>query len=289
MDRSTSGDRQRGDIALDASRSPPRAWPAMPARARAAQAADLGRRSRPRARRVGAGRGDRIDRLRSSSTAAARRPREWRGQERHAALRAARRAGVAWVSIDYRLTPDGPPTHSSTTCAARSRSCAITRPARRVSRTSSWSASLRAARWPRSSRQKRWRVDGGVVVAFYGVYDFTALMVGRRQGPRLAARPPARSARLDQETWRGCATPHQSLTSHLECRPCCWFTARQRGCGTRRSRTSARLADAGVKFEVVRLDGAPHGMENGVRAARVDRCVRRAVGFVRHVHPPGKP
>ena len=125
------------------------------------------------------------------------------------------------------------------------------------------------------------------VVAFYGVYDFTPMV--RDAGPRsLPARLFDRHA-LDQETWSRLreASPVTHVVPGMP--PMLLVHGTAESLWSQALAYTARLAEARVKFELVRLDGAPHGMENWVRRPEWTGAFERAVGFVRHVQPPGKP
>jgi alpha-L-fucosidase 2 len=169
------------------------------------------------------------------------------------------RAGFAWFSVDYRLTPavrhpDQLDDVRAALAFIRARAGTFGIDASRMvlvgESASAQIATLLATR------------DGGLagVASFYGVYDFLPLVTDA--GPRsLASRLFGRTA-LDDET---CTLLRQYSPLHQARRdmpPILLIHGTSEGLWEQGVRMAARLAEIGVAHELVRLEGAPHGMEN---------------------------
>ncbi|HEX2311760.1 MAG TPA: alpha/beta hydrolase fold domain-containing protein, partial [Vicinamibacterales bacterium] len=168
------------------------------------------------------------------------------------------RAGFAWFSVDYRLTPavrhpDQLDDVRAALAFIRTHAAAFRIDASRLvlvgESASAQMATLLAG-------------DGGLagVVSFYGVYDFLPMVTDA--GPRsLAARLFGRTA-LDDEAralLRRYSPLHQA---RRDMAPILLIHGTSERLWDQGVRMAARLAEIGVEHELVRLDGAPHGMEN---------------------------
>ena len=189
------------------------------------------------------------------------------------------RAGIPWVSIDYRLTPDV--RHDGQLEDLR-RAIAFVRdhatalggdPSRLVLVGESASGQMAAlvASGPAGAS-----LAG--VVSFYGVYDFTAMV--RDAGPRsLAARLFDRHT-LDEETSRRLREASPIAHVHPGMPPFLLIHGTAERLWSQALAYTARLAEARVPFELVRLDGAPHGMENWEGRPEWETWKDRLVRFV---------
>jgi len=169
------------------------------------------------------------------------------------------RAGLAWFSIDYRLTPTF--THDDQL------------------------EDLRAAiKFVRAEHQ-RFNIDparifllgesasGQMVallgtedpslagiVSFYGVYDFNAMVTDA--SPRSLLVRLFRRSLLNEES-RAALRDHSPLyRAHKDMPPLLLINGTGERLWTQAQAFDARLNELSVKHEVVALDGAPHGMEN---------------------------
>jgi acetyl esterase len=169
------------------------------------------------------------------------------------------RAGVAWFSIDYRLTPAV--RHPAQMEDLRTAVRFVRRHAGRFGvdgrrlvlvgeSASGQMATLLAAE----------DSDLGGVVSFYGVYDF-APMVPDASPRSLAARLFGRTA-LDEET-RGLLRKYSPLhAAHGRMPPMLLVHGTNERLWEQGVAMADRLRTLGVAHELLRLDGAPHGMEN---------------------------
>jgi alpha-L-fucosidase 2 len=169
------------------------------------------------------------------------------------------RAGMAWFSIDYRLTPD-------------------------VSHEEQLEDVRRALRFVRDEH-RRFRVDPSrivligesasgqmvaqvaagdrsvaAVVSFYGVYDFPSMVTDA--SPRSLLVRLFRRTVLDEES-RALMRRYSPLYgAHTDMPPVLLVNGTAERLWAQAEAFAARLDALGVRHEVIALDGAPHGMEN---------------------------
>ncbi len=169
------------------------------------------------------------------------------------------RAGLAWFSINYRLTP----------AFEHVDQLEDVRQAIRFVRTEHARFNIDATRivllGESASGQMATQVaaeDGGVagVISFYGVYDFPAMVTDA--SPRSLLVRLFRRTVLDDES-RALMRRYSPLYSAHKGMPPVLLV---NGTGERlweQARAFARrLTELGVRHEVIALEGAPHGMEN---------------------------
>jgi acetyl esterase len=169
------------------------------------------------------------------------------------------RAGFAWFSVDYRLTP----------AVRHPEQLDDVRTALAFVRTHAQAFGIDATRLvivgESASAQMATLLaaeDRGLagVVSFYGVYDFLPMVTDA--GPRsLAVRLFGRAA-LDDDTrtlLRQYSPLHQA---RRDMAPVLLIHGTSERLWDQGVRMAARLAELGVEHELLRLDGAPHGMEN---------------------------
>jgi alpha-L-fucosidase 2 len=189
------------------------------------------------------------------------------------------RAGIAWVSIDYRLTPGVDHggqlddlrravrfvhEHAATLGADPSRIALVGESA------SAQMATLVAAE------------DRGLpiaaVVSFYGVYDFEPMVTDA--GPRsLVARLFGRHA-LDDESRRLLRDASPIHRARAGMPPLLLVHGTAESLWAQAVAYEARLTALGVPHDLVRLDGAPHGMENWEGRAEWGSCMDAVVAFI---------
>jgi acetyl esterase len=169
------------------------------------------------------------------------------------------RAGFAWFSVDYRLTPavrhqDQLDDVRAAIGFVKSHARAFGVDPRRVilvgESASAQMATLLAA--------EETALAG--VVSFYGVYDFVSMVTDA--APRsLAARLFGRTVLDDQtrQTLRAYSPLHRAVRGMP---PVLLIHGTNERLWEQGIRMAARLRELGVDHDLVRLDGAPHGMEN---------------------------
>lgn len=168
------------------------------------------------------------------------------------------RSRIAWFSIDYRLTPyvRVPDQLEDVRCAIRFVRQHATRfhidPKRLalIGESASGHLVTQVASEPCPD------CDAQAVVSFYGVYDFTQWSHGQEWQRQTVARilgegPPQTAARY---------SPIEHVTSSLPPLLLIQGTKDELYEGT--LEYAARLKKAGAHFDLVLLEGAPHGMEN---------------------------
>jgi alpha-L-fucosidase 2 len=169
------------------------------------------------------------------------------------------RAGVAWFSIDYRLTPSV--THEEQLDdlrqAIRFVRAEHTRfnidPARifLVGESASGQMVAQVATEDRS-------LAG--VVSFYGVYDFTAMVTD--VSPRSLLVRLFRRTVLDDESRAEMRRYSPLHRAHKDMPPMLLVNGTGERLWAQAQTFAQRLTELGVKHEVIALEGAPHGMEN---------------------------
>ena len=197
----------------------------------AAEGRRLRPRARPEARRVGPRRTRPLPRRRPRARGRLGSGRQ--GHLHHAAVRAARARPASRGSRSTTGSPRRSATPTRwTTCAAPWPSCAATRGGSTSIPTGwRWSASRRAARWPRSSPRR--------IAASRPWSRSTASTISCRSSP---TRRPARGssgcsacARSTTPAATSSAATRRSTTSRRTCRPCSSSTGRTRSSGRRAS------------------------------------------------------
>jgi alpha-L-fucosidase 2 len=189
------------------------------------------------------------------------------------------KAGVAWVSIDYRLTPDVRHDEQLDDLRraidfVRANAVALGGDPERVLLVGE-SASGQMAALVASEDAARGLAG---VVSFYGVYDFEPMV--KDAGPRsFPARLFDRHV-LDEGTWRRLreASPLNRVRAGMP--PMLLVHGTAESLWAQATAYSARLSAAGVAHELVRLDGAPHGMENWLGNASWERAFDEVIAFV---------
>ena len=186
------------------------------------------------------------------------------------------RAGLAWFSIDYRLTPAF--THED--------QLEDLRQAIRFVRAEHARFNIDPARiflvGESASGQMVTQIAAedralAGVVSFYGVYDFTAMVTDA--SPRSLLVRLFRRTVLDDESRAVLRSIRRCTARTRTCRRCCWSTAPASGCGRRPRRSRERLTELGVQARSHRARrGAARDGELG-RAPRVDG-LQKAAGRV---------
>ena len=169
------------------------------------------------------------------------------------------RGGLAWFSIDYRLTPAF--THADQLDDLRA--------AVRFLRTEHSRFNIDPARLfllgESASAQMVTQVaaeDSSIagVVSFYGVYDFTAMVTDA--SPRSLLVRLFRRTVLDDES-RALLRRYSPLhTAHKGMPPVLLVNGTGERLWPQAQAFAKRLEELGVRHDVVAIDGAPHGMEN---------------------------
>ena len=169
-------------------------------------------------------------------------------------------AGLAWFSMDYRLTPEG--THAEQLQDLRDAIAFLREQA------GSFNIDPRKLVIVGESASGQMVAQIGTedpalagVVSFYGVYDFRAdgsqpdaALCGDTAVRHHAARRPG--ARDAAEVLADC-TPHTRTS-----RRCCSIHGTAEGLWAQGQAMAARLQAIGARHQLLALDGAPHGMEN---------------------------
>lgn len=169
-------------------------------------------------------------------------------------------AGFAWVSIDYRLTPQS--RHAAQLEDVRSAiewvkaNAAMHKlDAKRIALIGESASGQMVAQLATEGRR-----DLAAVVSFYGVYDFNALVTAIT--PRSI---PARLFGLQQlnEEARTTLRRYSPLSQiNTQMPPLLLLCGTQDRLFAQQQAFAEKLAAAGVPHETVALNGAPHGMEN---------------------------
>jgi alpha-L-fucosidase 2 len=190
------------------------------------------------------------------------------------------RAGLAWFSIDYRLTP----------AATHEEQLADLREAIRFIRASHTRFNIDPARivlvGESASGQMVTQIateDASLsgVVSFYGVYDFPAMVTDA--SPRsLLVRLFRRSA-LDDESRQVLRRYSPLYQAHRKMPPVLLVNGTGERLWPQAQAFAERLADLDVSHEVIALDGAPHGLENWEGHAEWTTYKRQVVEWIRRV------
>ena len=169
------------------------------------------------------------------------------------------RAGLAWFSIDYRLTP----------AATHEEQLADLREAIRFVRASHARFNIDPARLvlvgESASGQMVTQIateDASLagVVSFYGVYDFPSMVTDT--SPRSLLVRLFRRSTLDDES-RALLRRYSPLyQAHKNMPPLLLVNGTGERLWAQGLAFAQRLTDVGARHEVIALDGAPHGLEN---------------------------
>jgi alpha-L-fucosidase 2 len=169
------------------------------------------------------------------------------------------RAGFAWFSIDYRLTP----------AFAHEEQLDDLRQAIRFVRTEHRRFNIDPTRIVLLGESASGQMVAQLgtedrslagVVSFYGVYDFTAMVTDA--SPRSLLVRLFRRNVLDDDA-RGVLRRYSPLhRAHKDMPPLLLVNGTGERLWAQAQTFAHRLSDLGVRHEVIALDGAPHGMEN---------------------------
>ncbi|MEP6915542.1 MAG: alpha/beta hydrolase [Acidobacteriota bacterium] len=190
------------------------------------------------------------------------------------------RAGLAWFSIDYRLTPAF--TNQDQIDDVRQAIRFVRRehkrfnidPARIVLVGESASGQLVA---------QIAAADNSLagVVSFYGVYDFTAMVTDA--SPRSLLVRLFRRQVLDEASRAELRRYSPLFRAHKEMPPLLMVNGTGERLWTQAQAFSQRLTALGARHEVLALEGAPHGMENWEGHPEWMSYKRRVVEWIREV------
>ena len=169
------------------------------------------------------------------------------------------RAGLAWFSIDYRLTPDV--THEA--------QLEDVRQALRFVRASHRRFNIDPARivlLGESASGQMVTLLGAEdpslagIVSFYGVYDFPAMVTDA--SPRSLLVRLFRRSRLDDDSRQLLREYSPLYRAHAKMPPILLVNGTGEPLWTQAQAFARRLEELGVRHELIALDGAPHGLEN---------------------------
>jgi alpha-L-fucosidase 2 len=169
------------------------------------------------------------------------------------------RAGAAWFSIDYRLTPS----------VTNEEQLEDLRQAIRFVRAGHKRFNIDPARIFLLGESASGQMVAQVatedrslagVVSFYGVYDFTAMVTDA--SPRSLLVRLFRRTILDDESRVEMRRYSPLHRAHQDMPPMLLVNGTGERLWTQAQAFAQRLTELGVKHEVIALEGAPHGMEN---------------------------
>jgi alpha-L-fucosidase 2 len=190
------------------------------------------------------------------------------------------RAGLAWFSVDYRLTPVS--THEE--------QLADVREAIRFVRDSHARFNIDPARivlvGESASGQMVTQIATGDsslagVVSFYGVYDFPALVTDA--SPRSLLVRLFRRSTLDDES-RALLRRYSPLyQAHKGMPPLLLVNGTGERLWTQAQAFAQRLTEIGARHEVIALEGAPHGLENWEGRAEWTAYKGQVVDWIRRI------
>ncbi len=190
------------------------------------------------------------------------------------------RAGLAWFSIDYRLTPAF--THEDQLDDLREAIRFIRAGHQRFhvdpSRIFLLGESASGQMVAQMATEDR-SLAG--VVSFYGVYDFTAMVTDA--SPRSLLVRLFRRQVLDDESRAELRKYSPLYQAHTGMPPMLLVNGTGERLWTQAQSFDRRLSEIGVPHEVVALDGAPHGMENWEGHPEWMFYKQRVVDWIRRV------
>ncbi len=194
------------------------------------------------------------------------------------------RAGLAWFSIDYRLTPTF--THAD--------QIADVREAIRFVRAEHRQFNIDPARIVLLGESAGGQMVAQVavddpslagVVSLYGVYDFTAMVTDA--SPRSLLVRLFRRAVLDAGSRAELRRYSPLFTVGKDMPPVLMVNGTGERLWAQAQAFARRLTELGVRHEVVALDGAPHGMENWEGHPEWMFYKGRMIEWIRAVTAPG--
>lgn len=192
-------------------------------------------------------------------------------------------AGLAWFSIDYRLTP----------AVAHEDQLRDLRDAIRFVRAEHARFNIDPARivllGESASGQMVTQIaaeDPGLagVVSFYGVYDFEAMVTDA--SPRSLLVRLFRRSILDAESKSLLRRYSPLHTAHAAMPPVLLVNGTGEKLWAQAQQFAARLATLGVAHEVVALEGAPHGLENWEGHPEWMHYKTRMIDWIRRIVSP---
>jgi alpha-L-fucosidase 2 len=169
------------------------------------------------------------------------------------------RAGLAWFSIDYRLTP----------AATHEEQLADVREAIRFVRASRARFNIDPARIVLVGESASGQMVAQIatddaslagVVSFYGVYDFPSMVTDA--SPRSLLVRLFRRKTLDDESLALLRRYSPLYQAHKKMPPLLLINGTGERLWAQGQAFAQRLTDLGARHEVIVLDGAPHGLEN---------------------------
>ena len=194
------------------------------------------------------------------------------------------RAGVAWFSIDYRLTPAF--RHEDQLEDVRQAIRFVRAGARRfnidpariilVGESASAQMVTLVAAEDRS-------LAG--VVSFYGVYDFNAMVTDA--SPRSLLVRLFRRTVLDDDSRAELRKFSPLHRAHKDMPPILLVNGTGERLWAQAQVFARRLTELGARHEVIAIDGAPHGMENWEGHAEWTAYKRRVVEWIQHAAGAG--
>jgi acetyl esterase len=194
------------------------------------------------------------------------------------------RAGLAWFSIDYRLTPEF--THEE--------QLEDVRQAIRFVRAGRERFNIDPARivliGESASGQMVTQIGAedstlAGIVSFYGVYDFGAMVTDA--SPRSLLVRLFRRTVLDDESRAEMRRFSPLYRAHKGMPPVLLVNGTGERLWPQAQAFARRLAELGVRHEVIALDGAPHGMANWEGHPEWTIYKRRLAEWIRQVGAPG--
>jgi acetyl esterase len=170
------------------------------------------------------------------------------------------KAGFAWASIDYELTPQVP--HQAQIENVRDAINWVRMNAPLSKLDPSRIALVGESASGQMVAQLATGAPRGVaaVVSFYGVYDFVSM--AKDAGPRSIPARLFRLHKLDDETRETLRRYSPLHNAKKEMPPLLLICGTRDALFAQHTAFTRRLAEVGARYESFTLDGAPHGMEN---------------------------
>jgi alpha-L-fucosidase 2 len=196
------------------------------------------------------------------------------------------RAGLAWFSIDYRLTP----------AVTNAEQLEDLREAIRFVRSGHKRFNIDPARIFLLGESASGQMVAQIatedralagVVSFYGVYDFNAMVTDA--SPRSLLVRLFRRTVLDDESRAELRRYSPLHRAHKDMPPILLINGTGERLWAKAQAFAQRLTGLGVEHEVIALDGAPHGMENWEGHPEWMSYKSRLVGWLRQNAPGSEP
>ena len=190
------------------------------------------------------------------------------------------RAGLAWFSIDYRLTP----------AATHEEQLADLREAIRFIRDGHARFNIDPARIVLVGESASGQMVAQIatedanlsgVVSFYGVYDFPAMVSDA--SPRSLLVRLFRRNTLDDESREVLRRYSPLYRAHRNMPPMLLVNGTGERLWAQAQAFAQRLSDLGVSHEMIALEGDPHGLENWEAHAEWTTYKRRLVDWIRQI------